>query len=75
MVARRPHANGETSSLQLVWHLIGKARLEVDEVPDRVQTRVIHGICGALAFVKNADKHLDEGASQTRSTRRADRNR
>ena len=75
MVARRPPANGETGSLELVWHLIGKARLEMDEVPGRVQTRVIHGIAGALAVVKYADKHLNEGATQTRPTRRPDRHR
>ena len=75
VVARRPHPSGEARRLQLVWEVIGKARLKVDEVANRVETRAVHGIAGALALVEHAGEHLYERATQPRSARRPDGDR
>jgi hypothetical protein len=73
MVTPRPDPNSEAGSLHGIWQAIRKARLEVDEATDGVETGAVYGIAGAHAVVQDADEHLDEGAPEPGAAGRADR--
>ena len=73
MMTRRPDPNREARSLQSFCNAIRKARLEMEEVADRVETRTVNGIPGAQTFVEDAAKHLNDGASQPRAARGSNR--
>jgi hypothetical protein len=74
MVRRRPDPNREAHSLQSLWEAIRKARLEMEEAGDGVETRTIHGIAGAQTFVEDAAQNLNNGTPQPRTSRGANRN-
>ena len=73
MVRRRPHSNREARSLESFWNAVAKARLEMEEVTDGVETRTIHGIAGAQTFVEDAAQNLNNGTPQPRAARRPNR--
>src|SRR5215216_2202276 len=66
VMTRGPDPHGEARSLQSVLNSIRKARLEVDEVADRMEARAVNRLAGAQALVEDAGEHLNESAPEPR---------
>ena len=70
-----PLADREAILDEDLWDVIRKARLEMHELADRVESWPINGISWAKAFVENAGEDLDEGAAEPRPPGGTDRER
>jgi hypothetical protein len=60
----RPLAHREICIGEGFLHFLREAGLEVDEVPDGMESRTINGIPGAQVIVEDAAEHLDDGAAE-----------
>lgn len=74
-MARRPLPDREAVLLEELWDVLREARLEMDELADRVESWPINGISWAKAFVEDSGEDLHESASEPSPARGADGNR